>query len=46
LAHIWLFFGPIHSKSGKSGGDGYFGQEKLAEKMLKSQQNKNRDKSA
>ena len=36
----------IHSKSGKSGGDGYFGQQKLAEKVLKSRQNKNRDKSA
>ena len=35
----------IHSKSGKSGSDGYFGQQKLAEKVRKSGQ-KNRDKSA
>ena len=26
----------IHTKSGKSGGDGYFGQQKLAEKVRKS----------
>ena len=36
----------IHSKSGKSGGDGYFGQQKLAEKVRKSRQNKNCDKSS
>ena len=35
----------IHSKSGKSGSDGYFGQQKLAEKVRKSRQNK-KNKSA
>ena len=35
----------IHSKSGKSGGDGNFGQQKLAEKWV-NLQNKNCDKSA
>ena len=35
-----------HSKSGKSSGDGYFGQQKMAEKVHKSRQNKNCDNSA
>ena len=36
----------IHSKSRKSGVDSYFGQKKLAEKLRKSRQSKNREKSA
>ena len=34
----------IHSKSGKSGGDGYFGQQKLAEKMRKYSKRKSQQK--
>ena len=29
----------IHSKGGKSGSDGYFGQQKFAQKVRKSRQN-------
>ena len=36
----------IHGKKDFCGGDGYFGQKKLAEKVRKSRQNVNRDKSA
>ena len=36
----------IHEKKDFCGGDGYFGQKKLAEKVRKSRQNVNRDKSA
>ena len=38
--------GSIHEKKDFCGGDGYFGQKKLAEKVRKSRQNVNRDKSA
>ena len=36
----------IHEKKDFCGGDGYFGQKNLAEKVRKSRQNVNRDKSA
>ena len=37
---------PIHAKNVWCDGEGYFGQKKFAEKVRKSRQNVDRDKSA
>ena len=47
LAHLKIDVGvPIHEKKDFCGEGGYFGQKKFAEKVRKSRQNVNRDKSA
>ena len=43
---IWKQVPPIHAKNVWCCGEGYFGQKKKAEKVCKSRQNVNRDKSA